>query len=262
MKLFVILFEQRSGSSHLVSLLNSHREIRARGEVFDGKKKLHGPNVNNRITAKPATVADYERRITIDGHSILDPEPKQCLAVIQDWITDPSAIFGFKFKFAKQVKLFPEVNRCLQELNDQIRVIVLKGDNLVRRALSHFNHQRLRLQTGKSNYRGNGKVMDPIQLDLDLFVKYVEHLASLRKQFFEWTATFSNTLHVEYEELISDSGAVDRIQQFIGVQQVRPLTSRVVKATSTRFDHAIENYDLFHNRMITEGFQEYLKRAA
>lgn len=247
MSLFVVLFAHRSGSSHLVSLLNSHPEIRAHGEVFDGVKH-----------SEDGYTGQLTRQITKDGNSIKNPNPKTCVSLVEEWMDGKGGIQGFKFKFPKQAGLFPEVNNKMHEFGSSLKVVELRRSNLVRRALSHFNHLRIREMTGRSNFRSSGTTLSPIELDLDGFVVYVRRLEKLLGQFNDWVNGFPERYQLDYESLISESGSLRNLQRFLGVKEVRSLRSKVIKATPSRLEDAIANYSGFRDRMLQEGWGSFL----
>jgi hypothetical protein len=118
---FFIFFPERSGSSHLVNLLNSHPQINCFGEEFHLRDL---PGTQERIPKhnSAASVVNSLRKIYQNEYTKAN---------------------GFKFKYPGQPERYPEVMNFLTEHSDQVRIIILYRENRLKAAISKQNHTRL-----------------------------------------------------------------------------------------------------------------------
>lgn len=258
---FVIWFEERSGSSHLVSLLNSHREIKCRGEVFA---------FNQVDSAKQTSKEPYfnfdgmlcRRRLCRFPGILLDPSRQQAMDMLWEWYNDRRKIQGFKFKHPIQAALYPEVDEQLRRWKDELKIVVLHRKNLLKRVVSRLNMIRFRQDFGISNARSNlGPVeqISPINVDVSATVAAIRRLRVQQTSFQAWYATYPQVLHIEYEDLLYDRDRVcQELQQFLHVKVVRPLRSKVKKISSDQLDIAVANYEELRQALIADDLCQYV----
>ena len=178
---FVILFQERSGSTHLYSLLNSHPQVTCRAEdfTFDWYRPPGGNGTGAHSGAPPS-----RRKLIGFGDDVLDPTRADILSHLEAVFEQPTAANGFKFKHPNQTGGYPEVLEHLEGLGERLRVVYLDRENVVKRAVSkqvllHMrqNDQRASLRNEnlvrKSEYR-------PLRIDVDEAIRYARNAQEMR----------------------------------------------------------------------------------
>ena len=247
-KSFVIWFQQRSGSSHLVSLLNSHPEIHCKGEMFgcfpiagidDPNQDSNGRQLGDRL---------YRRLINQFPGRIENPADRQCVDELTAFLEEAPtnlkrSIRGFKLKFPSQMKLFPEIVDTLRQQSSLLRVIVLTRKNYLRRAVSVLNLERIQQSTAQSNLKK--KIQLPAtRFDVSEVIRLIKYYQSIEAEFSSWPKTFEQRLQVEYEDLVSNQNEVtQQIQNFLGVSTRQELTSKVKRIAPAKMEDLVENSD-------------------
>ncbi|MBN1630803.1 MAG: sulfotransferase [Thermoleophilia bacterium] len=206
---FIVLSRARTGSKLLMSLLRSHPQIRADGEVFS---RLKGRDLQT-LLAK--TFSKQPRYIKARGFKIFYYHPQD----------DPSS-------------------RIWEELRsiDDLHVIHLKRRNTLRTLLSHkiAEAEDVWVSRGEPRPHGSG----PVRVTFT-----VDELAAGFEQTRAWEEsgdeTFSGhrVLTVYYEDLVSDRDQVFRaVTDFLGVEYVSPRT-QMTKQNPGPIKDAIANYE-------------------
>jgi LPS sulfotransferase NodH len=259
---FFIWFQQRSGSTFLVSLLNSHPEIRCKGEVFGCSPIPFGSGERfERLGGGISGLTVHRRVLNQFPGRIDDPTSEQCTEELESFLGDGFAenrcrrpVRGFKFKFPSQYRVYPEVTSWLDERRSEINMVVLKRDNLLKRALSVMNLKRMKAATGKANYRDavkstpanvrQGITTSPASFDVCEILRIIENFRKLERSFYHWPRQFVRRLDIEYEELQMDAGRVlTELQQFLGVRETLSLKSNMLKSTPDDLRSFVLNYD-------------------
>ncbi len=244
---FVIWFEGRSGSSLLVSLLDSHPDIRCRAEDFSGIRLDEDQEpVPVRGHQTPVVLFNglrFQRRLAGLGQVTLGPTNEQTLGHLQELFAQPGAAAGFKFKYPRQHGLFPEIANRLLEQRDRIRLICLRRRNVLKRAISKQNLARVRQQSGKCNLdslRSTERLIVDTRQVLDFCARVEQRQAG----FDAWARQFSQACDVEYEDLLNRRTVVlQQISKFLDVDPAQILESDLVKSTGDRLSEAVGNYD-------------------
>ena len=219
---YVLVFQARSGSTHLTELLDSHPAIHAQKESFAtlvrrGRKRGWSPTETAR--AQLAWMDDYYTS---------PPTPE-----VQSW--------GFKTKFMDIVDRdgFAEVLR-----KRNVRLVVLTRRNRVKVVVSFLNALRLKDATGGWNLRGDTErlpafAVDPEEFDTWLR-RYDEALVHI-KHFAD--ALGQPTLELEYEDLLTaPDPTLERLCTFLGVPCV-PMRSSTRKNTNDELRRVVINFD-------------------
>jgi len=209
LKKFTIFTVGRSGSSLLVSLLQSHQQIHCDGELF--RRKLFSPL------------------------RYLD-----CKAQLSQ-----KEIYGFKlntFHFREQKIKNPEA--FLEKICDSgYQIISLKRRNILRQTISHM----YALHRNKFHHyetQGNQK-FDEFIVDLDFLAKELELFANFKNLHSQLLKKHSH-LDLYYEDDLLDTSkhqqTVDRVTDFLGIEASQ-VSTQLRKTTPKDLSKFIKNYD-------------------
>ncbi len=257
---FFIWFEQRSGSSFLVSLLNSHPEINCRGEMFGASKvdAQHDRTFINQGDLRQFRTGRYRRFLNLFPGRVENPNDSQSIAALNSWLDDPSQIRGFKLKHPSQSGLYPEIVKRLLELKNAIKVLVLHRRNYLRRAISLMNMHRIQSAHAKANVK-NEILLPPLHVDIDQAVNLIKYYQASNVEFVETINQFPNRMDVEYYELAAGGNPIEtELQSFLGVRQHQPMVATTRKITPNNLAEAIENLDELRDGLKSNGFDKYL----
>lgn len=208
---FVILFNTRSGSSYLVSALDSHPAIAAEGEQL----------------------------------ALLRPEGSQAqLAWAERFLKGPAVgrnrAIGFKTK-AYDILDHDGLAGILRRLD--VRIIAMHRRNEIKNAVSRLKAQELFQQSGKWNRDQGIEATGPSVVDPDELDKILEHVAiedGLVTDYVEQVGLPS--LRIAYEDLLTQPDAIFReTLSFLGVPHAT-LTANTLKNTSDDLREAIANF--------------------
>lgn len=193
----------RTGSTMLVSLLDSHPQIECRGELFrpDGDYQRH---------------AHISRRAYLEQHAYETGLPIRGFKMPLDWILNHPGIF------------------------DDFRALGYKMIRLDRkRILDHFLSIRLAI-TNAAFDAGHEYSKPALEIDPWQLVKFVGARNVQTTILDRFSADFE-TLHVDYDELTSES-CQRRLLDFLGAAP-RALTAGTVRQRRESLRNSITNYD-------------------
>ena len=242
---FVILFQGRTGSTHLVSLLDSHPDIKCRSEDFSFDWKEYQ---EKRDSEKLKTSDPKLRRVHFGmekyGHN---PSTRDIRKHLDSIYRSKFRAAGFKWKFPPQVKGFPEVEEYFQEINERLKVIVLDRKNVLKRAISRFVLSKMQDENIDMHRQNIKKSVNysAIEIDVEKIVQIAMRSSKDRKKLKVYAKRFENVLHVEYEDLLyKQHWSTKRILRFLDLSpNEHKLRSRYKKATPDCLQNAIVNYD-------------------
>lgn len=228
-KKFVIFGKGRSGSTLLVSLLNSNPDVFCDGEILN--RKMRNP------------IRHLHRMARREKHPI----------------------YGFKL-LSYQV-MFTHTNikdkhGFMENLhNEGFNLIYLRRDNILRYALSIL-YARFRMQW--HHEKGSGEIKrEKMRVDLAEITRLMED--SIRDEKFE-REVLEGLPHVEivYERDLEDNSrhadTVKRICEFLDINYTEPETN-LVKITTQELEGFIENADELRNHLQGTKFEKYLHPA-
>lgn len=225
---FVILFQGRSGSSFLTSVLNEHPQAGCRYEDFD----THGQNpIHRKVNC-------------LSDEIIVDPTPKRTQEHLLNIFNRPLAATGFKFKFPCQYAAFPEITMSLLKRREDLFVIHLVRRNLVKRIVSmnHLRHLRKSTQLVSSNVVDQHDVQR-FAIDIPALLDKLVLESLYSDQLAQFAERFANCLRVEYEDLLENPRmTLDRITGFLGLAPFEEIEGRFRKATPDDLRDVLENY--------------------
>ena len=256
MKGFFIWFEQRSGSSYLVSLLNSHPEIDCRGEMFGARRETRSE------TTREFRENAYGRTINLFPGHIANPSDEQSSQQLEDWLNEDkqdSEIHGFKFKHPSQHGLYSEVTKLLLQNADTLRLVVLQRQNFLRRAISLLNMQRLQAMRSTSNTKSNVQ-LPPLVADVKEVVRLAKYYADSQTAFLDFAKYFPQKIELEFEGLCkTPEEHGQQLQEFLGVKKVLPLTGQLKRITPESIPDAVANFAELKAELESAGLDNYLR---
>ena len=253
---FIIWFEGRSGSSHLVSLMNSHSKILCRGENFDASLI--------RASDEPVDFATvnwegktFGRRLATFDKTVFGPTDTDVLEHLNALFNWKKQANGFKFKHSRQSYLYPEVCDALIRQKDEVKVIHLVRKNIVKRAISKQNQQRIREVQGRANLSSPVE-LGKIVVDVAAVLEYCQRLTGRQERFMQWPQNFEQVIKVEYEDLLHHPEIqLNRVFEFLGVPK-EEVTSKIFKATPDKISDAVHNFEELALALRGTGFEKHL----
>ncbi len=226
---FVILFQERSGSTWLASLLNSHDEIFCRYEDF----ATHG------------TYHDLRRLMTMPGQFVDNPTNKQVLAHALKLFDRPAKLSGFKLKYPSQYSAYPELLMLMLKNRHQLKVLHLDRKNVARRILSGLHLKELQ----KSAKLKNGNLTEAdtharFKVDIPHFLDLLVYENHRRTELTCIASQFPHCLAIEYDDLHRRAQeTLHGIAEFLGVEDLGKTSSEFRKATPDDLGELVENLD-------------------
>jgi LPS sulfotransferase NodH len=223
---FVILFEGRSGSSHLTSLLNSHPNMRARPEELV-KIKQRGEGAQEQI--------DWVLRS-------LEAPPNSPLQAV-----------GFKTKLRDVI----DRDAFTSALHDRrARILHLERQNLVKLAVSSINAARLAKSTGKYNLLKDTDRLPAAPIDVDELRTNITRRAEWQDMLRAYLESIElPILHLTYEGLLAgETRTLGRVFSFLDVPSA-PVSSPILKNTPDDLRQAVSNFDELRSHFVGTPFE-------
>ena len=224
-KRFVIFGRGRSGSTLLVSLLNSHEEICCDGEI------LH-----DRVSWP---------RLYVDLCSSRCQLP----------------IYGFKLLSYQLRDIQPIINpkKFLFDLHlNGYKIIYLSRQNLLDHALSNINARR----QNKFHHRAGEKKQkyQPISVSIEEVIHWIEHSQSLEKYEKSILKDLPH-LSLTYEDHLLDSNSHQQTANIIfDFLEIPPqqISTNLVKIVPRNLQKLVENYESLTEKLKTTKYSPYL----
>lgn len=219
---FVILTPGRSGSELLVSLLDSHRQVRCAGEI---------------LGSSPLAPHDPERELAFVKRATRDSRTE----------TD-KPVFGFKLP----LWCIPKPSRLLANLVERgTRCIVLTRTNKLDMVLS--------IELARVNHLwGSTDRYDRQSIDLDPegVVAQLQALEDADARMQDLTSGYPRVF-ATYEAIAGDY-SIPLIQDFLGLS-IEKLRPRTVRGRTVSRTIAIRNFDAVAERIRGTGFEHFLR---
>ncbi|ELS02213.1 tetratricopeptide repeat protein [Xenococcus sp. PCC 7305] len=246
---FIVLCHPRTGSNFLGSLLLSHPQIRAFGEMFSEDNELHW------------LYSGYKSRRIIE---LREENPIYFIDKLIYRQTFPSFVkaVGFKLFYFQLKNRQHVIWQYLKKLKN-LKIIHLTRKNMLHTYVSHklatISNQWKLIKEEKNSSRFS--LSEPIVID------YEECLATFKLVRY-WETQYGNFFdlstqqycNVNYEDLVGKTEQVtNKLQEFIGVDR-QPLTFSTIKQGLTPMKEMVANYDQlkrkFQNSCWVEFFDE------
>jgi sulfotransferase family protein len=222
---FVILCLGRTGSTHLVSLLDSHPRIRCFGELFTHHE---GTLDEAYVTSSRSDPQDYVAHLTAP-------------------LTE-SAV-GFKLPLSS-IRAHPNALDLLEPQG--MRVVRLSRQNLLALFVSRRLLASTRVpQSTRGDYGDATVMLDPKQC-LSVFRKTEEH-----ERYLDEIAAGKPVFRITYEELVTGQQLAE-IQRFLGVEPAT-LRSPFSRIRSRSLAETIENWPEVENALRGSPYERFLE---
>lgn len=209
---FVVLFPGRSGSTYVISALDAHPQISAKGEVLDPLRP-EGPEAQ----------LDWTRRY------------------FRGRFVNRNRAVGFKTKL-RDVLDQDGFARILDEFD--ARLVYLDRRNDVKHAISRITARRLKDTTGRWNrYDGDAR-LDAFPVDPADFEERLEAVEAEKATIAEYVGTLDRPLlHLDYEDLLAEPTATfHQLLGFLGLPPA-PIRGTTLKNTSDDLREVVTNFD-------------------
>jgi LPS sulfotransferase NodH len=214
---FVLLFPGRSGSTYLISALDAHPAITAKGEVLDPIRP-QGPEAQ----------LDWTRRY------------------FRGPVVNRSKAVGFKTKL-RDVLDQDGFARLLEEFD--ARLIYLDRRNDVKHAISRITARRLKDSTGRWNRYDGDATLEAFDVDLDDFAERLTAVEEEKATIAEYVGAVDRPLlHLDYEDLLAEPDPTfHRVLAFLGLPPA-PIRGNTLKNTSDDLRDVVANFDALRAR--------------
>ncbi|TGQ79501.1 hypothetical protein EN851_19515 [Mesorhizobium sp. M8A.F.Ca.ET.208.01.1.1] len=238
---FFILFEARSGSSHLVSLLNSSPNVICYSEIFAGQSLDVCDQLLHALEAE-APLHNLNPWV-LDDYGSVDPE-KEAMCV------------GFK---AKPYDL--PSSRTLDKLEEMgFKLILLTRRNIIKQAVSRSTGLKLWNKIGLYNAPVGGDTISSITIDPLEIIEIAEICDEVRTNLLSTLDRWKNqTLQIEYEDLLyREDFVLKNLARFLSIPEFQSF-SKTTKNTLDDLSMALDNYDELVKVLKNHKFEMYLK---
>lgn len=224
-KKFLIFGRGRSGSTLLVDLLNSNREIHCDGEIL------------NRHFLFPRTQVDIRM--------------SACC----------KPVYGFKLLSyqVRDVQTIKNPDNFLYQLyHDGFQIIYLKRDNLLRHAISNIRARKKQFHYRKSC--GESPENELLNINIENLLGWIKGSQSLYA-FEESLLQRITCLRLTYEKDLADESihqdTADKVFEFLDLPSAK-VTTDLVKSRSTKLVDIIDNYEELAEAMLNHGYAQFL----
>lgn len=243
-KHFVIIFEGRTGSSYVVSCLNSHPDILCYPEIL----------ANSTETKQKKTLNTFARNQSLAPNNLISL--RDAYFHCKNTKQHPVQVSGFKTKL-HQLKNLPSFYRFIHK--HQFKLIYLKRKNLLKSIISELNAIRLKKKHGIYNAENTNQIQGSIYIDPEKFITH------LQQRLLSETAheTFFNACQLSkhifyYEDMIKSELLF--FQELLFYLNVEPISlqGKFHKNTPDNISDAIANYDEIRTLIKGTLFEQYL----
>ena len=242
---FFISFSERSGSTHLVSLLNSHPQIECKFEVFSF--------IKNDITNK------FERKIKTENEALSILNKLHSLGRRKS--TNKNIALGFKFKYPNQYLKYPEIHSKLLSESNDTKLIFLIRQNKLKQAISKQIMSHALSSGHNSNLRkSNNYKPPPFLLNLNKTKYYIDKMENADSFYLNQLKEFRHSHLVAYESLLSyPEETLSDLFQFLEVASYTNTISRFKKITPDKISKVIINHEELISDFKDTKYEKYLE---
>lgn len=243
MRMFVVISTQRSGSTLLIKLLDSHPSVLCAGEIFF-------PPSGSEYSIRRYVERTATRKIR---HQI------QRSGLVNEFLDDfysqgGYAAIGFKYMYSQARRIprcYPSVLRYIEDNN--VAVIHCVRKNALRVILSRLSSK------SSGVYRSTTPIKSkPVYVPVDTLA---QELSRLRDENSKWQNKLSRYtyIQVDYESLLSNRAVEEKnLLDFIGAEYQGALTSPFQKVGANSIQAMIENYDEVERELKDTEFECFL----
>lgn len=251
MQKFVLLADRRSGTTLVIDCLNNLERVHCEKRAFGIEKKIENPDENKHsgmfFLYRQRTLGRKLRFYT--GRQALIREFLDAEIFAADGAKD---VRGFRLIYNK-AKQYPDILGCLH--GSDTKVLHLVRENVLKTHISF-----LTAPMHKMHHPREGQEIKTVKLHLEP----ENLLAQLKMRLDRIEANRKRVegfpvLEVSYESFVADRNAeAERIQPFLGIQDVVPFTTDLVKINPDALDQVIDNYEEIRDLLTGTEFEQYL----
>jgi REP element-mobilizing transposase RayT len=249
---FFIAFVGRSGSTHLLHLLNQHADILCFNEFFhvDSFWGKGGRRLNRKFKRLIKQLMGRDRLIKYYLSKVYQSSSPACR--------------GFEVNINGQFDAFLEVYHWLKENNSKVKCIFLYRANNLRGALSKQNFKRIKKKYQTANIEQNRDVhMELLNVDIDLVVEEIQSRERLNERYGDMFSRDFDTHHILYEDLVANELAtLNKCFEFLGAKTISDENFFVHKTrqiSANRIRDYVSNFDELYQRLQTENLGHYIE---
>ena len=249
MKKFVVVGVQRSGTTLVTTLLDSHPDVFCAGELFKMRPARGKVDVRD---------GGYRRYISSAVHlKLVDRVARAHLVrAYLDRFFDRPGYDAIGFKLMRNHLYrgqFPSAIRYL--VREQSSVIHIVRENVLKTHVSRLMAQRTGTFHGTSGRDGGRNAIEVPTNDLVRKLSRIAEQNSELRQIFEGSMPY---LACTYERLIADQeNENDRILGFLGLRGTR-LKTPLVKLTSDNLSNIVTNLDAVQRSLHGTEFEQWI----
>ena len=251
MEKFVLLADRRSGTTLVIDCLNNLPRVNCEKRAFGLDKKIKNPTKdkhNGMFFLYREGVWQRQLRFYLNRRGLIRD-------FLEDeiFISDPTEdIRGFRLIYDK-AEQHPEILKAVG--TDGTKVIHLVRENVLKTHISFLS-----APIHKMHHPRAGDAVNHVRLHLEADtliswlekrLKRIDHKRSLIKDM--------PHLEVSYESFVEDRQAeAARIQPFLGMAEVMPFESDLVKINPDRLEDVIDNYGEIRDLLTGTKFEQFL----
>jgi LPS sulfotransferase NodH len=239
-KKFFIAGIQRTGTTYIRTMLNSHHDIRCIGESFHPSKQ--GCEYYYRFREQ-----SFRNRIM---HIVLR---KKIIYEYFEYIYNQKNYHAVGFKIMlNQSNKFPEVKKYLKEKS--IKGIIVIRKNILKTYISRITARKRKL------FHSHDKVAtEKIFLEPSLVLSRLNHLERSNQAVLK-TFQSLNHLLITYEDFVINKNNLHaQMLDYIGVDSTIPLSSPLKKLNPDSLQEIVMNYDQLSSRLIKSPYAYCLR---
>ncbi|MFM7271116.1 MAG: hypothetical protein ACKO2C_05730 [Actinomycetes bacterium] len=221
---FVILFPGRTGSTYLISAIDRHPDVEAKGEMLDGLREAG-------VDAQRAWLEKYLRAPFIGDHRAVGFKTK---------LRDVLDVDHFTSTIAKY----------------DARIIVLDRRNDVKHAVSRITARVLRDRTGRWNRYEGVEEVGLVEVDPDDFASRLVSVEEEKQTIRDYVASIGRpTLDIDYEDVLADpQGSFSKVLEWIGVRPMA-VEGETLKNTPEDLRLVVANFDDLRSRYVGTRYE-------
>ncbi|MFK7820007.1 MAG: sulfotransferase [Planctomycetaceae bacterium] len=251
---FILLAKQRSGSTWVIDLLNSHPDVVGYSELFDyecwdNRELVGGSNCMNWNTF----VAQFH------GNQGREPNRAEQVRLYPEFLSnhafasESAKAVGFKLMYNQAIS-HPAIPRYLQR--HRVHCIHLIRHNLLDGIVSQEAVANRGFAHAGTKAQSQATTIDPTSLVMRLKRRASDIAAA------QAFAKFLNlpTLELSYESLCEDASTIENVLGFLGVDDSKSgLTSKLRKMSGSSHTETIANYEAVAEQLSGTQFESLLR---
>jgi Txe/YoeB family toxin of Txe-Axe toxin-antitoxin module len=249
---FFIAFMGRSGSTHLLHLLNQHPDIMCFNEFFNVQSfwGKGGRRLNRKIKRIIKQLMGRDRLVKYYLSKVYQASSPACR--------------GVEVNINGQFDAFPEVYQWLKENSNKVKCIFLSRENNLRGALSKQNFKRIKKKYHSANIEQDRDVhVEFLDVDIDLAVQETQKREKLNELYSKRLSREFDTHHILYEDLVANEmGTLNGCFEFLHAKTISDGNSfkhKTQRISANRIRDYVSNFDELHRRLKKENLEHYIE---